>query len=182
MEKEALLTIGRPQRLCVNCNAALADIARHPSALRHAGKLKFERLDYCPECWQHIKDEAYESFWITHREVKERRAPKLNRRQRSLALRALFETLWDKRDGEDLGPQLYLLAHMLMKWGGLKWKESRQDAAGRELVVFEDIGTGEEVAVPSVEMSDEALAAATAQIDEYMKQYEPEDGDALAGE
>jgi hypothetical protein len=175
MDKDALLTIGRPQRLCVNCNAPLMAIERHPSALRHSGRQKFERLDYCPECWQVIKDEAYESYWITHREVKERKAPKLNRRQRSLALRALFETLWDKREDEDLGPQLYVLSHLLMKWGGLKWRESRTDLTGRELIVFEDLGTNETLEIPSVEMDDTMLALVTGEIEEFMKQYAPED-------
>ncbi len=175
MDKEALLTIGRPQRLCVNCNSGLAEIERHPSTLRTSGRHKIERLDYCPDCWQHIKDETYESFWITRREMKEQRAPKLSRRERSLALRALFETMWDRREEEDLGAQLYLLSHLLMKWGGLKWRASQVDALGREVVVFEEAGTGEMIEIPAVTLDDQALAHATAEIENFLRQYAPDD-------
>lgn len=174
MDKEALLTIGRPHRLCMNCNAPIDAIEHHPSAVRPAGKAKLERLDYCPECWQAIKDEVYESYWITRREVRDRR-PKLTRRQRSLALRALFESLWDRRDQEDVSAQIYMLSHLLMKWGGLRWRENRAGSDGREIVVFEDAASGQLLEIPGVEMDDTMMALVNQEIEDFLRQYQPED-------
>jgi hypothetical protein len=171
MDKEVLLSISRPQKLCMNCNAPLDTIARHPSVLRLAAHAA-ERADYCPECWQLLKDEAYDSFWITRRVPRER--PRLNRRQRSAALRALFESLWERREEENVGPHLYLLAHLLMKWGGLRWKENQTDTQGREVVVFEDPASGDRIEVTSASADEERMAAIQREIEDFLREYAPE--------
>ncbi len=173
MDKETLLSLGRPQRKCMNCDGALDQIERHPSALR-GDRRRLERLDYCPECWERVKDEVFDSFWMVRRQTGPRRAPKLNRRQRSIALRALFESLWDRREQEDVAPELYLLAHLLMKWGGLRWRENVLDITGRPCVIFEDAASGDRVEIPEIELEDERLAAIQQRIEEFLAEHAQE--------
>jgi hypothetical protein len=177
MDKESLLTLGRPQKHCQNCGAEIDKITHHPSIIRAAGTRTLERLDYCPQCWDYIKEEAWDSFWITRREVKAR-VPKLTRRQRSVALRALFESLWEHRENaenREVEAHLYFLAHLLMKWGGLKWRASDRDGEGREIVIFEDPASGDALRVAAVETTDEQLAAMQARIEEFLREYVTED-------
>jgi hypothetical protein len=175
MDKETLLSIGRPQRRCMNCDAQIDMIERHPSVLRPAGDHKIERFDYCPTCWEQLKDDAYESFWMTHRDPTPRRAPKMSRRERSMALRALFESLWDRREQEDVGPEIYLLAHLLMKWGGLKWRENAADIAGQPCLVFEDPASGDRIEIADIEVADERLTEIQQRIDDFLNEYASED-------
>lgn len=177
MDKETLLSIGRPQRQCLNCAAPIDAIERHPSVLRGARAGKVERADYCPVCWEAIKDDTYRSFWITRREVKERGVPRMTRRQRAVALRALFESLWEKREdeGQDVSPHLFVLSHLLMKWGGLKYRENRYEADGREVIVFEDPGSGDALDIPSVDLADEQLLEIKNQIEDFLRDFVQED-------
>ncbi len=172
MDKEALMAISRPQKLCMNCNAAIDTIERHPSVLRTTAK-QIERSDYCPDCWQQLKDDVYDSFWITKREHR-MHVPRMTRRQRSAALRALFESLWERREEENVGPHLYFLSHLLMKWGGLRWRENLLDVTGREVVVFEDPASGERIEVPTAPADDERMEAIQREIDDFLKDYAPD--------
>ena len=176
MDKEKLLTIGRPQRLCMNCNERIDAVERHPSAVK-LGREQIERYDYCPQCWEHIKGEVFDSFWLTRREPRQKRMPKLTRRQRNAAMRALFESLRERCENEDVGPHLFLLSHLLMKWGGLKWRENRPTVDGGEVVVFEDPASGELYEVPSVEIDDESLALIKLEIEELLKQFASDEED-----
>lgn len=175
MEKEELLQIGRPQKFCSNCNSPIDKIERHPSVLNVKKRHQVERLDYCPECWQQIKDEAYNSFWITHRSTRRNSLKKMSKRQRNSALKALFESLWDRRETEDVGPHLYFLAHLLMKWGGLHWKEDIKDPYGREVVVFEDTATGNTIEIMTFVISDERMLKIKEEVENFLQQYAPED-------
>ena len=175
IEKEQLLAITRPQKLCMNCNEPIDVIRRHPSILKTIDKKKLERQDFCPDCWRQMKDETYESFWITRREVKEEKARKLTRRERSTALRALFESLWERRETEDVGPHLFFIAHLLLKWGGLKWRENRRNESGNEVVVFDDPTTGDALELAAVNTEDERMEAIKNQIEDFMKQYAIDD-------
>jgi hypothetical protein len=173
VEKEQLLAIGRPNRLCCNCNAPIHGVERHPSALKRSPS-QVERLDYCDDCWRLLKEEMWESFWLTNREPRQRRVPKMNRRQRATALRALFESLRDRAGDEDLGPHLFLISHLLMKWGGLKWRENQTDIEGREVVVFEDAASGDTFEVPSVAIDEESLAPIKLEIEDFLRQFASE--------
>lgn len=175
MEKDVLLSIGRPQKLCMNCNMPLEAIERHPSILKNLKARQIERLDYCPDCWRQMKDEVYESFWITKRVIKEQKVRKLSRKERNTALRILFESLWERRETEDVGPHVFFLAHLLMKWGGLKWRECRVDAYERETIVFEDPASGDRIEVVAVDPADERMNAVKEEIEAFMKQYAAED-------
>jgi hypothetical protein len=92
-----------------------------------------------------------------------------------MALRALFESLWERRETEDMGLHIFFLAHLLLKWGGLKWKKNLVDANGRERVIFEDPATGDTIEVMAVEADDERMDAVKEEIEQFMKQYASED-------
>lgn len=175
MEKEVLQQIGRPQKVCSNCHCPIDNIGRHPSVLNVKKRRQVERLDYCPECWQQLKEEAYNSFWITQRSPRRQRLKKMSKRERNSALKALFESLWDRRETEDVGPHLYFLAHLLMKWGGLRWKEDVKDPYGREVVVFEDHATGDTIEIMTFVISDERMFKIKEEVENFLQQYAPED-------
>jgi hypothetical protein len=174
MDKETLLTISRPNKTCLNCGEALDVIERHPSMLRADEARRLERLDFCPDCWQHMKDEVYESFWITRREQKNRAIPRLSKRERATALRVLFESLWDRRGEEDMAAHLYFLSHLLMKWGGLKWRENATDIQGGEVIVFEDPASGDMLEINAVQLDDERLLAIKDEVENFLRQYAAE--------
>jgi hypothetical protein len=174
VDKDQILTLSRSRKLCANCNAPIDAIERHPSVIKE-GKRQLERFDYCPACWEHIKDEVFDSFWLARRERRQSQAPKLSRRERRVALRALFESLRERREDEDVAPHLFLISHLLLKWGGLRWRENRMDEDGREVIVFEDPTTGEHHEVPTVPVDDENLLRIKGEIEEFLRQYAPED-------
>jgi hypothetical protein len=162
----------------MNCNAPIDAFDRHPSVIRKS-ESQIERYDYCPGCWEHIKSEIFDSYWMVRRHPEDRRIPKLSRRERNTALRALFESLRDRQQDENVDAHLSLISHLLMKWGGLKWRENLSDAAGREVVVFEDPASAEAYEVPTVDIDDENLLRIKAEIEEFLRQFAPDDDIAL---
>lgn len=173
IDKEQILSIERPHAHCAECNAPIEDLDRHPTRLliKDGGP---QRGDYCPDCWQFIKNETYDSYWLTRREKKEKRAPKLSRREKAVAARALFESLWDQREREDVDAHLYFLAHLLLKWGGLKWKQDLKDEAGREIILFENPATGDTVEIRSVPMEQDQIEQVKQRIESFLHDYAPE--------
>ena len=103
--------------------------------------------------------------------------PKLNRRQRSAALRALFESLWERRETEDVGPEIYMLAHLLMKWGGLRWRANETDPMGQALVVFEDPASGDRITIPETKLDDERLVQVQQRVEDFLREYAPEESE-----
>ena len=175
MDKESLLSIGRPRKICLNCNNPIDVIERHPSILRHNPEGGgFERQDYCPDCWEHLKDDIYESFWITKRDPLSRKIPKMTRRERSTAIRVLFESVWDRRESGDMDEHLFFLAHLLMKWGGLKWRKNRTNENGQEYVVFEDPTSGDVIEIKSIEVQDERILSIRSEIERFLQEFSPE--------
>ena len=163
----------------MNCDAPIHEIDRHPSILKaDAGGM--ERFDFCPECWRQIKDDAYESYWLTRRDQKPKKIRRLTRRERACALRALFESLWEKRESdEDVGPHIFFLSHLLMKWGGLKWVRNQTDAQGGEIVVFEDPASGDSIEVATVAVDDQRAAAMKEEVEAFLKEFAGEEEQSL---
>lgn len=170
MDKELLLTLNRPQRICIHCHTPLEYIERHPSALRFGKQKTLERFDYCKECWDNVKRQVFDSYWITRRTLRPR-VRKLSRRERSLALRALFESLWERRETEDLNARLFFLAHLLMKWGGLRWKESFLSQEDKEIIIFENPLTGEALELSAPEIDDDLLSTIHNEIEGFLHQW-----------
>ncbi len=173
LDKEQLLALERPQPLCAECGKPIEELDKHPTRLRVAEDQP-KRGDFCPECWEFIKNEAYDSYWLTKRQKKERRLPKLSRREKAVAARALFESLWERRDMEEVDADLYFLAHMLMKWGGLKWKREATDEKGREIIVFENPTTGDTIEIPTVHMDETLVDQIKERLESHLREHAPE--------
>jgi hypothetical protein len=172
IEKDPLLQLERPKGQCLECGAPLEDLSRHPSRLRMKAN-ESERADFCPDCWQFAKDEAYDSYWLTKRTKRERRVPRLSRREKAVAVRALFESLWDQRDREDVDAHLYFLAHLLLRWGGLKWRRNESTPEG-EVLIFENPATGDQIEIRSAKADEETIASIKARIENFLRESAPE--------
>ncbi len=173
LEREPWLGIERPRAHCSECNAPLEDLERHPTRLILLAEAPLRR-DTCPDCWDLVRSEAYHSYWVTRRLKPEPPTPRLSRREKALAVRALFESLWDQREREDLDDHLYVLAHLLLRWGGLKWRGRGRDERGRPTVVFENPATGDPLALPAVEPPEAIVEAIKARIESFLREHAPE--------
>lgn len=178
LDKETILTLERPQPACSECGAPLDEFEKHPTGLRVA-QAEHKRRDFCPECWQFAKNDAFDSYWITKRVKKEKPTPKLSRREKAVATRALFEKLWDERDREDVDVHLYFLSHLLLRWGGLKWKASDSDEQGREVIVFENPVTGDTIEIRSVTASEAEILEVKDRIEAFLREYAPDEEAAI---
>lgn len=178
IDRERLLSLERPKALCAECGEPINVLDRHPTSLRLSGEDQ-KRQDFCPECWEFAKNDVYDSYWITKRVKKAKNAPKLTRREKAVAVRALFESLWEERDREDVDVDLYFLSHLLLRWGGLKFRASEQDDEGREIIVFENPTTGDPIEIRSVTANDDALIRIKERIDKFLAEYAPDDDSEL---
>lgn len=126
------------------------------------------RQDYCPTCWDKVRQKNYFSFWIARREAPKPRKIK-NRKERNAALLAYFDVLVQKNDPA-YAQHLFFLAHLLMKFSVLKWVRSDPPAeeGGRERIVFRNTSTDDLVTIDSVALEDEAVARIKREIDEYI--------------
>lgn len=126
------------------------------------------RQDYCPACWEKVRQKNYFSFWIARREAPKPRKIK-NRKERNAALLAYFDVLVQKNDSA-YAQHLFFLAHLLMKFSVLKWVRSDPptEAGGRERIVFRNTATDDHVTIDSVALEDEAVARIKREIDEYI--------------
>lgn len=174
MDREAFLKIAKPQPTCVLCGATLAEVRRHPSALVAPDSDASEseedvprREDYCARCWEQRTSKQYVGFWITKREPPQPRKVQ-NRRERNARLAAYFDYFY-REDPQSHAPRLYFLAHLLMRYGVLKWLRTELDpATGRERVWCRHMINDEEVSVEGVELTDEELVAIKREIDELL--------------
>lgn len=139
--------------------------AASPAAEEEGGPL---RQDYCPSCWEKARQKNYFSFWIARREPPKPRKIK-NRKERNAALLAYFDVLLAKNDPA-YAQHLYFLAHLLMKFGVLKWVRSDPPAEedGRERIIFRNTATDDLVTIEAVPLEDEAVARIKKEIDEYI--------------
>jgi hypothetical protein len=175
LDRDQLLSLDRPQPACSECGAALDEFDRHPTRLS-LGDAGLRRADFCPECWEFAKTEAHDFFWLTRRERADKPAPRLSRRQKAVAARALFESLWERRDEEDVEGHLYFLAHLLLRWGGLRWVRAGGDEAGREIVVFENPATGDLLELRAVEASDDSIQQVRQNVEAFLAEYATDGG------
>lgn len=115
-DKDVYLRITRPGDTCLLCGSKLNIEGHHPSLIQLSEKEEVVRKDFCPECWRRLGEESYFSFWVTKRvsapSAAERRLAKSERNE---ALWRLFAALYSS-ETNDVAPQLFLLAHLLMKY------------------------------------------------------------------
>lgn len=178
LEKDKYLTLERPKVACCECGSGLDEFSHHPSSLR-MGESESRRLDFCPDCWEFAKSEVRDSYWVTRRAKKEKRARRLSRREKAVAVRALFESFWDQRESEDLDAHLYFLSHLLLRWGGLKFVRTEEDAEGRELLVFENPATGDPIEIRNVDAMEDSILEIKEKIEKFLIEYAPEEESVL---
>ncbi len=116
MSEAYLASLKRPSRNCLLCGVSLPELERHPTILNLDEKEQAIRQDICPRCWGDMGKPEYFGYWITHR-FQEGPSPeqrRLAKAERNEALWALFNALYTREETE-LGPQIFLLAHLLMR-------------------------------------------------------------------
>ena len=179
MEKDQYLNVSRPNKVCLLCGRSLKEVQKHPSILT-----KWEneaiRKDFCPECWEKMKDRDYFSYWVTKRITS---APKrqLTKKERNDLLLRLFESLYRQQEKQN-SYSLFFLAHLLMRYKIFHWKGSRNlpedlDAGTpeRTLLIFENRYTGEEIEITDQELDGEKILNTRTEIDEYLTTNLPEE-------
>jgi hypothetical protein len=176
-DKELYLRIGRPQNTCVQCGATISFAGKHPSALldpdgpdtapREDAAL---RRDYCSDCWAKLGDGHYVGYWMARREPPKPRKIR-TRKERNAALVSYFEMLKSRQamENEDHTQSLYLIAHLLMKYGVFKWVKSTVAGPGSgEQIFFRNTAADEIVEIQSVELEDARIADIKKEIDAYL--------------
>jgi hypothetical protein len=116
MSETYLASLKRPSRNCLLCGVSLPELERHPTIMNLDEKEQAIRQDICPRCWSDMGKPEYFSYWITRR-FQEGPSPeqrRLAKAERNEALWALFNALYTREETE-LGPQIFLLAHLLMR-------------------------------------------------------------------
>lgn len=126
---EGYLQFKRAARACLVCGTSLPELERHPTMLKMGSTDEAIRQDLCPQCWDKLDQKEYFSYWITRRyqqgpSPEDRRLAKAERNE---ALWALFNALYAREDRSQLAPQLFLLAHLLMKYRILAYKGPKDD-------------------------------------------------------
>ena len=172
MDRESYLQVNRPANECALCGASLVDQGHHPSVIEEQEGGEAARRDFCSTCWSNLTDQKYFSFWLV-----KRARPEPNRRlakaERNEVLWRLFSALSGRRESQT-EPHLFLLAHLLMKYGILKWKANRHDEEGANWIVFEHPQTSEEFKVRERALGDEALVRTLKEIEDLVgKEVDP---------
>lgn len=172
-DRDAYLRITRPASECLLCSAPLNVDGRHPTVLEAADTEEVIRKDFCPKCWASMQDGGYFSFWVTKRvnapSAKERR---LARAERNEALWRLFSALYAGDSRSEMGPQLFLLAHLLMKYRVLVYTGRGEG----EILRFAHPKLGESFEVPDVPLDGADFVAIKAALEEQALNYVPTPG------
>lgn len=173
MDREAYLQIHRPANECVLCGASLLESGRHPSAIDDKDEGEPERRDFCQECWGKRDDHKYFCQWLV-----KRTRPEPNRRlakaERNDVLWRLFSALAGRQEPQTEA-HVFLLAHLLMKYGILKWRANRREPDGANWILFEHPQTNEEFKVRERSLGDEALIQTLQEIEDLVgKEVNPD--------
>lgn len=140
---DTYLQFSRAANTCLLCAAPLNVDGRHPSVIQMSEKAEIVRKDFCPTCWGRLGEEQYFSFWVTKRvnsiSPEQRRLAKSERNE---ALWRLFAALYAS-ESPDLAPQIFLLAHLLMRYRVLVFEGTTPE--GRLLFAHPKLGEKFEV-------------------------------------
>ena len=172
MEREEYLQIHRPSNQCVLCGGSLVEEGHHPSVLKESESGEPTREDFCRKCWDNIQDRKYFSFWLAKR-VRPEPNRRLAKAERNEVLWRLFNALTSQRDSKT-ELHIFLLAHLLMKYGILRWKSNQPDEDGVNCILFEHPQTNEEFKVRERALGDEALVQTLKEIEDLVgKEVDP---------
>lgn len=168
-DRDLYLKFSRPSDHCLLCQAPLNVEGSHATFLEVADRDQAIRKDFCPDCWRKKEEASYFSFWVTKRvnqpTARERR---LAKGERNEALWRLFSAL-HAGGGEDLAPQLFLLAHLLMKYKVLNFSGQRDGK-----LEFIHPKLGETFLIEDLPLDSADFVEIHQQIDEQMHEFTPE--------
>lgn len=171
-DRSSYLRIGRAGNTCLLCNAPLNVDGKHPSTLEVKDAQEAIRKDFCPACWPRLADGGYFSFWVTKRvsapSAKERR---LARSERNEALWRLFAALYSSDEASNLAPQLFFLAHLLMRYKVLTFQGPAEDG----LLEFQHPRLGETFRIADVPVEEVDFSAVQRQVEDQALAYAPEE-------
>jgi len=173
---ESYLQFRRAGRQCLLCGTDLSDLERHPSTLRLGESEGALREDICPECWGRLGEKNYFSYWVTRR-FQEGPTPeqrRLAKAERNEALWALFNALYAIREDGDLEPQLFLLAHLLMKYRILRFQRTEEP----DILLFHHAPTAETFRVRDLPLDACSFVDVKDQIESRLHEFAPKESDA----
>lgn len=177
MTTESYLQFRRPDRECLLCGTLLAQEGKHPSILKLSQKEEAIRQDFCARCWENLEKRDYFSYWLTKRiqegpSAEERR---LARSERNEALWALFNALYAQKN-PDLDAQLFLLAHLLMKYRVIHFTGTNEDGE----LLFLHKPTQESYTIQDLPLEEISFTDVKSAIDERLQEYAPGKADEAA--
>jgi hypothetical protein len=153
--------IAKSHQTCVLCGAKFDTTQGYFSALFEQGS-SFERRDYCAACFKEHRPPDVYSFWKTavpeEDEGKPRR-PVLD----AESVLEFFRRLGEERDPRRVSFR-FVLALMLARKKVLKLERNARAADGAEVLVFVERRSGERHEVPSLQMDEAALTAASGEL------------------
>lgn len=179
-DREQYLKFSRPHNACLLCGKALNVDGRHPSLIHLSDKEETIRQDFCGECWEKKQRGDYFSYWVTKRVTSESpEQRRLNRAERNEALWRLFAALHESKDAPDLVPQLFLVAHLLMKYKVVVYGGKTEDGK----LIFKHPKLGETFEIADVALDGVDFAKVNAMVEEQALNFRPEPaGEAAAGD
>lgn len=175
---DGYLQFSRAANTCLLCSAPLNVDGRHPSLIQLSERAEVIRKDFCPTCWGRLGEEEYFSFWVTKRvnalSPEQRRLAKSERNE---ALWRLFAALYAS-EGPDLSAQLFLLAHLLLRYRVLAYDGTTPTGN----IVFLHPKLGERFEIPDLPLDSVDFVSIKSGLEQQALQYaddpsaEPTDG------
>lgn len=162
--------IKRPADKCLMCGEPLDKFNRHPSALNTDEENQvLIRYDYCPDCWEKVKEHPFFCRWLAKRIPKDTHSKRELRQSTNQYLLQLFEET-QHSDDQNRSARLFILAHLLMRLREFNWCGYEIDTeTNKRVLVFEKVRSRKRVYIPDVKLSYEQLAEAQRFVDEILK-------------
>lgn len=169
LERDSYLKFRRPHDECLLCGTPLPSVGKHPSLLEVTDRDDVIRRDFCPTCWEKSANPSYFSYWVTKRiSAPTSRERRLAKSERNEALWRLFSALYAS-GAEEHRPQLFLLAHLLMRYRILQFKNTSDDGA----LQFHHSASGETYRVEDVPLDSTPFHDIMAGIEEQAVAFAP---------
>lgn len=173
MAKRDLPEIGKPSDVCLRCEKNLEEFDKHPSVLE-ASEEEIVRKDFCPVCWKDIKGQDFYIYWMTKRIQKTDEDKKISRKDKGEILLRFF-TLLRNREKDEYKPHLFILAHLLMKYGMFKFVRNVANSDRAPGIVFECARLDEEIVIEEIDYADERLVEVRKEIERHLTENLPSD-------
>ena len=173
MAKSDIPEIGKPSDVCLQCGKQLEEFEKHPSALETSDE-EIARKDFCPVCWKNIKKQDFYIYWMTKRIQKTAEDKKISRKDKGEILLRFF-TMLRNREDDEYKSHLFILAHLLMKYGVFKFLRNVVDNEEISVIVFECDMLDEEIRIEEIDHADEHLVEVRKEIERHLTENLPSD-------